>query len=95
MGGVYMNKKKIVDNVIKNMKLSIEDKEIINAIEMAKMEWENAEKYFQFVKEPEMVDYAIYLQNAASVRYMHLLRMAKNKNISASYYNHMEELGFK
>ena len=90
-----MNKKNIVDNATKNMKLSIEDKEIISAIEMAKMEWENAEKYFQFVKEPEMVDYAIYLQNAASVRYMHLLRMAKQKNISSGYYNYMKELDFK
>lgn len=90
-----MSKKNIVDNVTKNIKLSIEDKEIINAIEMAKIEWENAERYFQFVKEPEMVDYAIYLQNAASVRYMHLLRMAKDKKISSSYYNYMKELDFK
>ena len=90
-----MNKKKIVDNVAQNIKLSVEDKAIISAIEMAKMEWENAEKYFQFVKEPEMIDYAIYLQNAASVRYMHLLRMAKNKKISSSYYNCMRELDFK
>ena len=90
-----MNKKMIVDNVAKNIKLSIEDKEIIDAIEMARMEWENADKFFQFVKEPEMIDYAIYLQNAASVRYMHLIRLAKSNNISLGYYNNMKEVDFK
>ena len=90
-----MNKKMIVDNIAKDIKLSVEDKEIINAIEMARIEWENAQSFFQFVKEPEMVDYAIYLQNAASVRYMHLLRMAKNKKISSSYYSYMKEIDFK
>jgi len=90
-----MNKKKIVDICIKNFKLSIEDKEIINAIEIAKAEWENAEKFFQFVKDPEMVDYAIHLQNAAVARYMHLIRLAKNKKISSNYYNNMKEIMFE
>ena len=90
-----MNKKNIVENAVKSMKLSIEDKEIITAIELAKREWENAENYFQFVKEPKMVDYAIYLQNAASVRYMYLLRMAKDNKISLGYYNSMKEIDFR
>jgi len=89
-----MNNKKIVDSVTRNMKLSIEDKEIINAIEIAKIEWENAEKYFQYAKEPQMVDYAIHLQNAASVRYMHLLRMARDNNISSNYYDNMKEIDY-
>ena len=90
-----MNNKAIVNNITKNIKLSLEDKQIIDAIEMAKIEWENADKFFQLAKEPEMVDYAIYLQNAASVRYMHLLRMAKNKKISSNYYNYMKEVDFR
>ena len=90
-----MNKNMIVGNVIRNIKLSVEDKEIIDAIGIAKIEWENAEKFFQFVQEPEMIDYAIYLQNAASVRYMHLLRMARNKKISSNYYNCMKEVDFR
>ena len=89
-----MNNKKIVDSVTRNMKLSIEDIEIINAIEIAKIEWENAEKYFQYAKEPQMVDYAIHLQNAASVRYMHLLRMARDNNISSNYYDNMKEIEY-
>ena len=90
-----MNKKKIVDNVIKSLKLSVEDKEIINAIDVAKMDWENAEKFFQFVKEPEMVDYAIYLEKAACARYMHLLNLAKDKKINSNYYSYMQELDIK
>ena len=90
-----MNKKNIVDNVLSKMKLSFEDKEIIRALEAAKIEWENAEKYFQYVKDPQLVDYAIYLQNAASVRYMHLIRLAKSNNISLGYYNNMKEVDFK
>ena len=90
-----MNKKNIIDTVEKKIKLSIEDKEILKAIEAAKVEWENAEHFFQLAKEPSMIDYAIYLQNAASVRYMHLLRMAKEKHINSQYNSCMRELDIR
>lgn len=73
----------------------VENSEIIEAIELAKAEWENAECFFQMAGEPESVDYAIYLQNATCVRYMHLLKMAKDKNIRVNYYDSMKELILK
>lgn len=90
-----MNKKNIIDTVEKNIKLSIEDKEILKAIESAKIEWENAEHFFQLAKDPSMIDYAIYLQNAAAVRYMHLLRMAKEKHINSQHNSCMRELDMR
>ena len=90
-----MNKKDIVDNVTKNIKLSMEDKEIIEAINIARLEWESAGNFFQMVMEPELIDYAIYMENAACVRYMHLLKIAKAKNITSNYYNSMRELDIR
>ena len=74
---------------------SLENNEIIRAIELAKIEWQNAEYFFQVAREPELVDYAIYLQNAARARYAHLLKLAKIKNISVNYYESMKELAMK
>ncbi len=90
-----MNKKNIVESISKSINLSNEDKEIIKEIEKAKQEWEDAAQFFEFVNEPEMVDYAIYLQQAACVKYMHLLKQAKEKEITISYYRKMKELGMR
>ena len=90
-----MNKKNIVKSVTKKIKLSTEDNCIIEEIERAKQEWESAAALFELVKEPDMVDYAIYLQHAACVKYMHLLKLAKDKKISVGYYSGIKELNVK
>ena len=81
---------------MKNKKVkNLENYQIIKDIELAKAEWESAEYFFQMAREPELVDYAIYLQNAARVKYAHLLKLAKRKNISVNYYESLRELAIK
>ena len=74
---------------------NIEACQIIKDIAMAKAEWENADYFFEMAREPELVDYAIYLQNAARVKYIHLLKLAKRKNISVNYYDSLRMLAIK
>ena len=76
-----MNRKHIVDNVTKRNKPSIEDLEMIRAINDAKEDWERAALYFDVVDEPALVDYAIYLQQASRARYTYLLQKAKERKI--------------
>ena len=80
-----MNRKNIVDNINKKNSPSIEDLEMISAIREAKEDWKTAALYFELVDEPALVDYAIYLQQAARTRYTYLLKKAKEQNIKVAY----------
>jgi len=46
-------------------------------LNQAKDEWFKARKYFDSVSEPELVDHAIYLLEAAEVKYTYLLKKKK------------------
>ncbi|MCK8824510.1 DUF2508 family protein [Fuchsiella alkaliacetigena] len=48
-------------------------------LEAAKKEWLEAQAYFQKVKEPDLVDYAIYSIEAAQAKYNYLLKEVKKK----------------
>jgi len=50
---------------------------LVEAAEQAKREWVAAKEYFESVSEPELVDYAIYLQEAAQRKYVYLLKKAR------------------
>lgn len=52
-------------------------------VEQAKQEWKNAANYFNNVSEPELVDHAILLREAAERRYMYLLKQAKREEKQA------------
>lgn len=82
-----MNKKHILESVVNKNKPSIEDLEMIRAIEEAKGDWERAALFFDVVDEPALVDYAIYLQQAARTRYTYLLQKAKERKIKVAHYN--------
>jgi len=47
------------------------------AVNQARTEWQNARQLFNDVSEPELVDYAIFREEAARRRYMYLLKQAK------------------
>jgi len=47
------------------------------AVNQARTEWQNARQLFNDVSDPELVDYAIYREEAARRRYMYLLKQAK------------------
>lgn len=62
-----------------------EDKELIKAIMESQDEIYRATNYFQLAKEPILIDYAIYLEQAAKSKYIYLLNQAKKRNIKISY----------
>ena len=80
-----MDRKNIVDSVVRNLKATNENKEMLQDIDKAKEEWKIANEYFNLVHDPELVDYAIYTLDAARERYIYLLSQAKKRGINADY----------
>lgn len=58
-----------------------DNSELLQAVAQAHREWELAEKVFETVTDPDLVDYAIYQVQAAQKRYTYLLRRAKEEGI--------------
>lgn len=58
-----------------------ENQELIGYVKDAMEEWNRAEKYFESVSEPDLIDYAIYRIEASKKRYMYLLKQAKEKGV--------------
>jgi len=50
---------------------------IKEAVEQAREDWQASRAYFDMVSEPELVDHAIYMMEAAQTRYSYLLKKAK------------------
>lgn len=76
-----MNRKFIIDSLPKDIKYSEEQRQIIKSIEEAKEELSRARQYFELVSNPNLVDYAIYMEQAAKSRYSYLLAEAKDKGV--------------
>ncbi|NLZ52746.1 MAG: DUF2508 family protein [Thermoanaerobacteraceae bacterium] len=55
---------------------------LADEIRKAHQEWVRAQKYFQWVSDPELVDHAIFTEEAARRKYIYLLNQAKNQGIS-------------
>ncbi len=47
-------------------------------VEQARQDWLAAKSYFESVSDPDLVDHAIYLVEAAETKYMYLLRKARS-----------------
>ena len=69
---------------IKSKKTNIENEKIIKEIKAAQLEIKNAEKFFQYVSDPELVDVAIYDLESKKSKYSYLIRMAKEKGVKYS-----------
>ncbi|MGQ9779605.1 MAG: YaaL family protein [Bacillota bacterium] len=52
------------------------------AIAAARDEWLTAQRFFECVSDPDLVDQAIYSIEAAERKYMYLLRLAKAREAS-------------
>ncbi len=63
-----------------------EEEQLLESIRMAHEEWKNAEKYFQNVTDPDLIDHAIYRIEAARTRYTYLLKLAKEMGIQGEMY---------
>ncbi len=62
--------------------IKTEDQQILENIRMAHEEWRNAEKYFENVTDPDLIDHAIYRIEAARTRYTYLLKLAREMGIN-------------
>jgi hypothetical protein len=58
-----------------------EDDQMLENIRMAHDDWKNAEKFFQNVTDPDLIDHAIFRIEAAKTRYTYLLKLAREMNI--------------
>lgn len=58
-----------------------ENEVILDNIRSAHEEWRNAEKYFENVTDPDLIDYAIYRIEAAKTRYTYLLKLAREMGV--------------
>ncbi|MCF6460889.1 DUF2508 family protein [Clostridium sp. Cult3] len=78
--------KKIIEyaNLLSNSfkaKEKTEEERILESLKEAHREWKDKEEYFQSVKEPELIDHAIYELEASKIKYMYLLKKMKKMNI--------------
>lgn len=62
----------------------LEKENIIKEIKKAQTDIVTAERFFQFVNDPELVDVAIYNLEAKKSRYRYLIKIAKEKGIKKS-----------
>lgn len=76
-----MEKDVIINFFGDNINLTSEQKNIIDAIEEANMEMNRAREIFDFVSDPKLVDYAIYMEEAAKARLAYLLEQARKCGI--------------
>ena len=65
----------------KKIEKELEKENIIKEIKKAQTDVAVAEKFFQFVSDPELVDVAIYNLEAKKSRYRYLIKIAKEKGI--------------
>ena len=57
-------------------------KELLEEVHTAREEWVAAQSYFENVCDPELVDYAIYKQEAAKRKYIYLLSLARKEGLA-------------
>jgi len=60
------------------------DPELLALVEEARQEWDAARGYFDSVSEPDLIDHAVYVNQAAEKRYMYLLKQARNNGVQSS-----------
>jgi len=58
--------------------------EVLALVEQARQEWEAAQGYFDNVSDPDLIDHAVYVNQAAEKRYMYLLKQARTQGIQAN-----------
>ncbi len=75
-----------------NIQKEIKEKDIMKAIKEAYEQWESAKSYFEEVTEPRLIDYAIFLESAARMRYTFLVEEAREKGIAAEPYACLKEI---
>lgn len=88
-----MNKRNIFRFLLsRSSRYTKNQRKLLNDIEKAREEIERCSVYFDTVKEPHLVDYAIHMEEAAKAKYMYLLNEAKRNGIKVDTKNIFENL---
>jgi hypothetical protein len=69
-----------------NLKINSEVVGLVDGIEQARREWHSAQAYYDAVSDTDLVDYAVYLMQAAEKKYTYLLKQARREGIISSDY---------
>lgn len=72
--GVKLN---LIENVVQNKAHT----EMLSLVEEARKEWVAAKNYFDNVSDPDLIDHAVYVSQAAEKRYMYLLKQARSQGV--------------
>lgn len=68
-------------------RLQTENLTLVDLVDRARCEWEQAKTLFDEVEDPDLIDHAIYAMEAAERKYMYLLKKAKEEKIvDTSFY---------
>lgn len=54
---------------------------MLEAVEQARLEWVAARRYFETVTDPDLIDHAVYLLEAAQRKYTYVLKKARESNV--------------
>ncbi|MDT8719560.1 YaaL family protein [Clostridium sp. 19966] len=74
------------------MDTSMEENELIKAIEDSINEIEAARSFFNSVSDSKLIDYAIFTEQAATARYSYLISEAKRLNIKTKHIDILKEI---
>ncbi len=87
-----MNRKEIIRYITRKSTYTEEQKRLLTAIDKAREDLKNARQYFEVVNDPRLVDYAIYMEEAAKAKYTYLLNEAKKSNLKTICSGIVEEV---
>lgn len=76
-----MDRKGIARYLIKKSKYTEEQRQLLKSVDKAREDLNVARQYFNTVNDPRLVDYAIYMEEAAKAKYMYLLNEAKKAGL--------------
>jgi hypothetical protein len=80
-----MERQKLLGILISDDNYSDEQVKLFHAIEDVILELDISRNYFNSVSDPNLVDYAIYMEDAAKAKYAYLLAEAKRLNLKIDY----------
>lgn len=94
---LYKRNRGIFKTLFKTKKVRIqmerirEEQEYIDEFETTKRELQNIQRLFEYASDPDLIDYAIYEENAIKMRISYIVKRAKQKNIRVLYTSEMAQ----
>lgn len=61
------------------------EQEMLSLIDEARREWLASRNYFDNVVDPDLIDHAVYVSQAAEKRYMYLLKQARSQGLISHF----------